>query len=300
MDSLISVVQSPLLATIVGPILILLFFWWRVGSIHSVLERLWRLSAGKAEVQDPVLRKFIQENRDLENFRFIYGIKVERPADIRRLKSWLDRYNIGIARLQKAGKWVDVRSKDIVIEPTKQSGIAQIGFLVFWYTIFFLSAQAFEINDAFLQFRQSGTWFRTDGHSISNLFDRAKVELELCATDQEKIAQRMNFTRQEVLAICKDHASTSLRKLIGEGLRFQRILAGTASALAFLLAILSILRMRAMAEARSLCKQLRDHARERSAPKPQSTGHVETHSSPKLRPIPNYCSLRRLGNQNDK
>lgn len=290
MDSLISIAQSPLVATLAGPILALLsllFFWWRVGSIHSVLERLWRFAAGKAEVQDPVLRKFIQENRDLENFRFLYGIKVEHAADIRRLKSWLDRNKIGIARLQKARKWVDIRSKDIIVEPTKQSGVGEIVCLTLWYTIFFLAAQAFGINDAFLQFRQSGTWFRTDGNTIRDLLDSTKVELRLCATDQQKIARQMDFSQAEVSAICLDYSNQSLEKLIKEGRRAQRILTGGVSAVALWLAILSIFRLKAMGEARKLCKQLRVRALDRKVASRHGAGQedVQTPVAPDGRAI---------------
>lgn len=225
-----------------------------------------------------MLRRFIQENRDLENFRFLYGIKVENAASIRRLKPWLDRHNIGIGRLQKIRKWVDIHSKNIVVEPTKKNGNGEIVCLTLWYAIFFLATQAFGINDAFLQFRQSGTWFRTDGNTIRDLLDRTEVELKLCATDQEKIAREMDFSQPEVSAICKDYSKQSFEKLVREGRRAQRILTGGVSAVALWLAILSILRLKAMGEARKLCKQIRARVLERKTASKHGAGKQDAHA----------------------
>ncbi|WP_141639929.1 DUF6216 family protein [Cupriavidus basilensis] len=109
MESLSSIFQSPLATALISPLLAfvgLTFFWFRVGSLHSLLERIWRLVTGKAEVENPQLKKLIQENRDLERFRFIYGLKIETQPEFQRLMSWLHRHKVGIARLQRVRKWI--------------------------------------------------------------------------------------------------------------------------------------------------------------------------------------------------
>ncbi|WP_423739680.1 DUF6216 family protein [Cupriavidus basilensis] len=114
MESLSAFVQSPLfsrLSIVITGLALLVLFWWRAGSIHSILERLWLLIAGKAEVHDPELKSIFQKNRDLEKFRFFYRLKVEPLADVRKLAAWMEVHGVGMSRLQRMRRWVDIRCK---------------------------------------------------------------------------------------------------------------------------------------------------------------------------------------------
>lgn len=122
MESLSSFVQSPLLSRAsiaLAGLLALAFFWWRAGSIHSVLDRIWRLIAGKADVHDPVLKALLQESRDIEKFQFIYRLKVETMNEMRELIAWMATHRVGMSKLQTMRKWIDTTSKEIIRQPPK-------------------------------------------------------------------------------------------------------------------------------------------------------------------------------------
>lgn len=88
MDTFTSVVQSPLmqpLSMFAAAVTLLMVFWWRAGSIRSVLDRVWHLLAGRADVNDPVLKELLLNSRDLERFQFTYRLKVDSLAEVHKL-----------------------------------------------------------------------------------------------------------------------------------------------------------------------------------------------------------------------
>lgn len=125
MDYFSSILPSSLSAKLLGTLLSLgslllglLIYWRRTDSLHAVWERVWRVVAGSTEVQDPRLRSFMQEMRDLEKFRLIYGLKITNMADMQRLIRWVRRHRLDMSALQKARRWVDIANPDIISPPT--------------------------------------------------------------------------------------------------------------------------------------------------------------------------------------
>ncbi|MGC5803408.1 DUF6216 family protein [Ralstonia pseudosolanacearum] len=126
MDAFSSIFTSPLLGQLLGPLLSvgvalfgLFIFWRRADSLHAIWEKVWRLVAGGAEVQEPRLRAFMQEMRDLEKFRLVYGLKISNMSDMHRLIAWVRRHGLDMAILQKARRWVDISTPEIVTLPSR-------------------------------------------------------------------------------------------------------------------------------------------------------------------------------------
>lgn len=92
-------------------------YWLRAGSIHNLLERLWRLLVDKTEVNDARLREYMEEARDLEKFRFIYGIRVSRLARLHRFINWQKENHISIGEAQKIRHWIDIESPEVLRVP---------------------------------------------------------------------------------------------------------------------------------------------------------------------------------------
>lgn len=92
-------------------------YWLRAGSIHNLLERLWRLLVDKAEVNDARLREYMEEARDLEKFRFIYGIRVSSLARLHRFINWQKENHLGIGEAQKIRHWIDIESPEVLRAP---------------------------------------------------------------------------------------------------------------------------------------------------------------------------------------
>lgn len=264
MESLSSIFQSPLLAALISPILAaggLLFFLFRVGSLHSLLERLWRLVAGKAEVENPQLKKLIQENRDLERFRFIYGLNIETQSEFQRLMSWLHRHRVGIARLQRVRKWVDIRSPHLVLKPPRRYVLGQFAMMMTAYLAASLSVAALFIDDAYLRARGSDVLFKTDGTAISGFWGSPSAMLNGCLSDPGVLAREFKFSAAEATTLCKMFEDKSLRKLSAQAIHEQRVAAGVLGGLAALITLVSALKLKAAAAARELWDELQPEAR---------------------------------------
>ena len=259
MEPITSLIQSPLFTKLFGPLVIVAvvgLFWWRAGSIHTVLERLWRLAAGKAEIQDPVLKEFIQETRDLEKFRFIYGLKIETKVDLHRLLAWRERNAIDIGRVQKARRWINIRTTN-VINPSPDRYFYGKAVIVLVYALMSIAAsEVFSSKFAFLQMRTSKSLFLTDAKTIHHVFGRWTIELELCSKEPAQITMLTGFLKTETSSLCRAFNGESLKRMVDVTLQQQRIASATIGVIAMLFLVGNILRIRSAEEARKIKKHL--------------------------------------------
>ncbi|NOV25988.1 hypothetical protein E5S69_21015 [Cupriavidus necator] len=259
MESLSTVVQSPFLAAIASPIVVMAlaaFFWWRAGSIHSMLERLWRLVAGKAEVEDPALKKLMQETRDLERFRFVYGLRIESMSDLQCLMSWMKRHDISIVKLQKAKPWIDIASAELVRKPTSRYVIGCFASIVICCVLITVALHLFTATDVLLKMRESEVWFRTDGYSVRTIWGTRLATLNSCTENIEALAKSTGFSSDEASVLCTSFGEKSLHKLVQQEVRNQQWLFGGLATLFFVLLGLRFLKLRAAAEAVEIRKKM--------------------------------------------
>lgn len=259
MESLSTVVQSPFLAAIASPILVIAlaaFFWWRAGSIHSMLERLWRLVAGKAEVEDPALRKLMQETRDLEKFRFVYGLRIESMSELQCLMSWMKRHDISIAKLQTAKPWISIESAELVKKPTTRYVIGCVVSIIICYVLIVGALHLFASNEVLLKMRESEVWFRTDGEAVRTIWGNRLATLSSCSGNIETLAKSSGFSSDEASALCTGFEDKSLHKLVHREVRKQQWLFGGLATVFVALLGLRFLKLRAAAAAAEIRKKI--------------------------------------------
>lgn len=255
MESISLLVQSPLFLQLSGPIVVITLvglYWWRAGSIHSVFDRLWRLVAGKAEVQDPVLKAFMQKNRDMEQFRFTFGLKVETQADLHRLLAWIEGNAFDIARLQKVRRWIDTRSEHVVAGPPKSYFIGKLLVILACAVGVFAASTALSSQSAWLQMRKSGIWFSTDGTSVHDVFDRWSFDATVCEKDASHLMRLTGFLESEAASTCSALSDGSLTRIVTQTVENQRMIGAAVDGIAIVLLISSIFGISAAAEARRM------------------------------------------------
>lgn len=188
METVSSLLRSPPLIAFAGPLLlgiVIMFFWWRSGSIYSLLERVWRLVAGKAEVSDEKLKKFILETRDVEKFRFMYGLKVERMAELHKLLEWLNANSIGISKAQMANRWINTKTREIIPVPKFYSLIRALGVALCGVALIPLLITVTS-SEALLQMKGSKTWFLADATSVKGFFEDWVIDPAQCPKEIEQ------------------------------------------------------------------------------------------------------------------
>ncbi|WP_157122934.1 DUF6216 family protein [Pandoraea vervacti] len=259
MDSLSTFVQSPLfsrLSVVLGGLIVVGLFWWRAGSIHTVLDRLWRLVAGKADVHDPVLKSLLLESRDIEKFQFIYRLKVETMVDVHKLAAWMETRGVGMARLQKIRRWVDVTSAEVVSQPPRHYVRSHCVFgCMAMLTILGISQLAAS-HDAYLQMRTSKVWFKTDAVTVKAPLEGWSFNLAKCQDDRTKLANLTGFNASETNAICNAFKDDRLKALVNETVKWQAWTGIVGMLIAIFVAIINILAAGAAHEALRLRKRL--------------------------------------------
>lgn len=275
-------VQSPLFLKLSAPCLLILLigiFWWRAGSIHSVLDRLWRLVAGRADVQDPMLKDFIQQNRDLEKFRFIYGIKIETQSDLHHLLAWLKENSINIIRLQQIKHWIDISSPNVIIAPPR-SFFLRNGAIALLSMLSVLAATAIiSTQTAWLQMKDSKVRFWTDGKTVHQTFDNWTIDASTCKKDIVKAQAITGFELSETIAICDGLEKNSLKEFARIAIKEQQLLGGGIAIVATLFIIISIFALNAADEARRLFKKLAQKKEKMSLPEDKPATKISTNKS---------------------
>lgn len=259
MDPVTSFIQSPLFTKLSGPLLIIIsiiLFWWRAGSIHAILERLWRLAAGKTEIQDSVLKEFIQENRDLEKFRFMYGLKIETKTDLHRLLTWIKRHGLDIARVQSARRWVSANSEDIITSPQNSYFVRKGVLVIACGLISIATSQILFSKFALLQMRESTVWFLADAKVARDVFGRWTINLDLCSNVEAQIPKATGFSETETGSLCRAFNDESLKRLIDGTVQEQRVIASIIVFIASFFIIYGILQIRSAEEARIIKRRV--------------------------------------------
>jgi hypothetical protein len=226
MNQFSSFISSPIFTALTGPTLIIfmiVLFWYRTGTIHSLLERLWRLAAGKIEVGDPQLNKFIKETRDLERFRFIYGLKVGNPEDLHKLLAWLKKHSIDIDLAQRAKKWIDIKTAEIIVSPSKGYVVRQ-GISVIFYGLLAIGASSVSSSHlALLQMEATGTWFLTDAKSVRPIVGDWLIDATRCEKKPAELVLGTGFSENEATLICDALKTDGLNELVKTTTRQQEI-----------------------------------------------------------------------------
>ncbi|MCG1017232.1 MULTISPECIES: DUF6216 family protein [Burkholderiaceae] len=259
MESLSTFVQSPALSPlsiIFGGLIMVGLFWWRAGSIHIVLDRLWRLVAGKADVHDPVLKALLLESRDIEKFKYTYRLKVETMAAIHRLDKWRRTHEISMSRLQKMRFWIDTTSHEMVRQPPRHYVLIHLAWACL--ALFPISgiSQLVGSGDAYLQTRTSKVLFKTDAVTVKAPLGGWSFDSAKCVADKAGLAQLTGFNASEIDAICNALKDDSLKALVKQTLKEQAWVAIAVVLVAVVVALSNILAARAAKEALRLRKQL--------------------------------------------
>lgn len=205
------------------PIAAVIIFWKRAGSIYALLERLWRLTAGKSEVLDKELNEFIKDVRDLEKFQFMFGLKVESKKELHKLLVWMKKYEIAASTAQAAKKWIDVKTLEIVSAPPKKYINLRVAGMGLGAVLMMGFMQISVSQFALLQMKTSETWFLADNKAIKGFSKDWVIEKNGCQGNVDQMASTSGFTKNEVTSICDAWKDNSLNKVVSETVKAQKI-----------------------------------------------------------------------------
>lgn len=293
MDTLSTAFASPLAKPLLVPcltalavVLLVIAFWRRAYSLHAPWERVWRLIAGGAEVQEPRLRAFMQEMRDLEKFRLVYGLKVTNLRDMHKLIGLVRRYRLDMSNLQKAKRWIDASKQEIVSLPPKR--------FYFWNGVGYFSALFFAVvmvllfgSPGLFKGNTSGVWFATDGEMIRHVYSSTSYKLDKCMSDLPELKNTFQLADNELKSICNGRADGTLKAQVSKAVSEQKVVSALGLGFAVWVLITTAVRMRGGRAAELVAKQIGqippDPSQTESEALPANDGDVEVSADDKAR-----------------
>ena len=212
-------------------------------SIFTLLERAWRLIAGRVEVSDTKLKQFLQETRDIEKFSFIYGLKPETIKEMHELITWINGYSIGVIDAQRAKKWIDIKTTEIIKAPPKSYMAARLVAIISCALFVILSPIPLSSSFAFLKLKETNTWFLMDNNIAKSITESWLLKKEQCPTRVETEKTVNGLKSNEYQTICKLFADNGREKFLSDTVQSQRWLLGLFIILAILWLIVLLIQI---------------------------------------------------------
>lgn len=201
---------------------VLAFFWWRAGTTHSIMERLWRIVAGNSPISNQRLATFMEETRELERFRFVYGVSIESSAELNKFLAWRERHRIPIRKIQLIRSWFDAKAEDFIVQPTLSAIVLRFIICFSFVVATFISLFIAVSDKALLKTNTSKIWFMTDGSIVGRPLLGKPVALTQCSSLNSAPLVSLGFTKNEERIICEAAMEGSLKGEIEKTIKDQR------------------------------------------------------------------------------
>lgn len=258
MDSAYSILRSPIL-TMAGPICVaifIIFFWLRAGSIYSVLERVWRLSAGKEKIVDAKLNEFIQENYDLEKFRFLYGIRIDTKPELYRFFEWVKVNSIGVGLAKRANKWINIKSSEIITAPKRKDCYWVAGLMLVASLLLMACLQLASYKYAILQLKESKVWFVSDAKFAKDIFGDWVIEKAQCSAELKSLSEQTGANSSELGVICESLGNEDFEHFVKKAIEGQKTIGQIWSFLVFWWMLWGLFQANSISAAKRIIEQI--------------------------------------------
>jgi hypothetical protein len=255
----ISIQSAPFKSIFLVIIIISIIVFWRVrsGSSFVLVERLWRLIAGKTEVSDKKLDEFIQDTRNLERFRILYGLRVETKDEMHRLIDWIKNTPIDVREVQKAGQWINANTLGFIQSPPANY-LKNRGWMVMASGVILILLSGLLLSQsALLVTKRSGIWFWANETTVTGIWRGWEFGRAQCADGREKIKTDTGLADSEVVVICNglESKDDSYKVLMKDTIKWQ----GYTSAPMVLIVVVFMYLTMIRYSAAEAAKRLREH-----------------------------------------
>jgi hypothetical protein len=224
----------------------------RARSAHFLYDRVWRVVGG-GEIQNPILKEYWADVRDVEGFRFRTGINFPSMKVLLTTVRWTKENNINIKDLSFARSWI--RDLPWVFRKPCIGMIRGmvIALLIPFGALAAGTAYMLGSESVLLTIKESKVIFWTDGVTATNfLFEKDIPDFSVTQSTCSGLSTEA-LTKEDINVICEALSpSNSVR--IRNSLIEQRIIAG------YFLAVwtfISFILLRSLAQAQ-MARKLRE------------------------------------------
>ncbi|MDY0973984.1 DUF6216 family protein [Massilia sp. CFBP9012] len=209
--------------------IILAFFYWRSGSSHPVILKIWLVMFGQSEVNSASIKKFSDDELDLMKFRYLTGIKAATLRRAERLIRWSTDNDIELRLIRNAGEYFDIEKP----EPT-DSLLNLVPGHVLWRMLplaliapfLIISLGTTQYNRAIIKVIATDKYFTIDREYATRPFDNKRIYLKDCS--DLKYSEYIDKVSLNVL--CEIGSSQAASNALADYIETQKQVALLASA----------------------------------------------------------------------
>lgn len=217
----------------------LLYVYTRAGSMHFLRDRIWRLMGGKSDFLIHDLQKLKLETRELEHFRFEFGIPANTIQDIELFERWISNHKISLKDATAAKEYIDwadyshlkIKKKNLTL---LRKFLTYLGILSLTSAALFFSAAI--PNYLMASFDDSPFFYISTKETRFSVFGGDTLDSTSCKEEGAlaRLSQENEFHLNRLQSICKAYDSEEQLNLLKKRIDEQK---AAALALAFFSAL---------------------------------------------------------------
>lgn len=234
---------------------------YRSGSGHVVLARIWRLIAGKGPVSDTTIERYLQEQNNLNAFRYFSGIKPGTLAQTHKLIEWAQERDLDLRQVARSGEYFD--SKELTINEAALPGkmLGRTLFVAMWIVFALIVSVAYlglTPSHAYLKFKGDDRYLKLDAYQAKLLVSAAPLTAAACPDSAAKnLSQTTGFSEKQVVMLCQFFTSKERQRQVDKWLASQRLTTLTLIAVLLIPFVMLVKWMATIVHARRLQSTLR-------------------------------------------
>lgn len=213
-------------------VVFLLYVYTRAGSMHFLRDRIWRLMGGKSDFLIPDLQKLKLEARELEHFRFEFGIPANTIRNIELFEKWISDNEIYLKDAAAAKEYIDWADYDNLNIKRKNLTLSRKIFASFGFfflasaTSFFLAATP---NYLMASFDDSPFFYISTKETKLSIFGGVAVDSTTCKEEATlaTISQENGFPLHRLKIICNAYDDEDQLKTLKKRINEQKMAAIT-------------------------------------------------------------------------
>lgn len=237
------------LGSIIAFVLAAVVVCWRSGSFHPASIRLLRLFISRDEIEDPILKKSLNDESAVVSFRMTYGVQTRTLKDAKELATFADNANIPLSLIGASG--LSLTLDRLRLGAKHPPGTHKIIFVCLIFMVLFLATStslSFSMRKEMLvQIRESKTWIWLSPNEarpgIISFGKTSKFEKTSCNPPLPP-PQPENFGKNDIQTLCKIWNSPELKDYLSSELPNQQKALLLTTAFFFFLSFMTFLAFR--------------------------------------------------------
>lgn len=215
---------------------VLLYIYNRAGSMHFLRDRAWRIMGGKSDFYIPSLQKLKLEARELEHFRFEFGVPARTIQEIQKFETWIKANYLSLKDIATAREYIDWKDYDQL--KLKDRNLGRIGKIftalgIIFLVLAVLSFWAVTPNYLMARFDDSPYFYISTKKTRLTIFGESTINKATCADETTliKISKEGKFPLQRIKIICEAYSDDKQLVSIAKKIKEQRTAAFSLSIL---------------------------------------------------------------------